>query len=91
MPPEIDKHAGNRTLYLGEEFIKHSGHLHLNMAMEWKGEIYALFHAFGAVVNLSQDRVMFRHPSLKGAHNLLILDDGTTIVNNAYKRYNSMI
>ena len=85
-PLEIDKQIDNRLLYLEENHIRHPSHVHLNIATEWNGDVYALFHAFGAVANLSQDRIMFQEPALKGAHNLIIRDDGTAIINNTYQQ-----
>lgn len=84
-PLEINKSADNRLLFLEEKHIRNTSHLHLNTAMEWRGEVYALLHAFGAVANLSQDRVVFRDPALKGSHNLVIRDDGVAIINNTYR------
>ena len=85
VPLEIDKAADNRLLFLDEHHVRNSNHLHLNIAMEWRGEVYALFHAFGAVANLSQGKIIFRDAALKGSHNLILLDDGTAIINNTFK------
>ena len=85
-PMDIDKNADNRVLFLEQKHAKHPSHLHLNALARWHGDLYGLFHGFGAVVNLSRDHVMFRDPALKGAHNLIITDDGTAIVNNTYGR-----
>lgn len=85
-PLAIDKRSDNRTRFLEEKYIRNADHLHLNIAMEWRGEVYALLHSYGAVVNLSAEEVVFRDPALKGAHNLWIQDDGTAVINNTYKR-----
>ncbi len=84
-PLALDKGADNRIRFLEEKHIRDPHHLHLNIVMEWQGEVYALLHTFGAVANLSQERIVFRDPGLKGAHNLIVLDDGTAIINNTYR------
>lgn len=85
-PLEIDKEVDNRILYLEEKHIRHPSHVHLNIATEWNGEVYGLLHTFGAVVNLSRGVVLFRKPGLKGAHNLIIQNNETAIINNTYKQ-----
>ncbi len=85
-PLEIDKQADNRTRYLEEKFFRHPSHLHLNIVREHNGEVFALFHAFGAVANLTRDEIVFANPELKGAHNLWFYKDGTVILNNTYKQ-----
>ena len=84
-PLALDKGADNRIRFLEEKYIRDPHHLHLNIVMEWQGEVYGLLHAFGAVANLGRERVVFRDPGLKGAHNLIIREDGVAIVNNTYK------
>jgi len=85
-PLEIDKQADNRTRYLEEKFVRHPSHLHLNIVREYNGEVFALFHAFGAVANLTRDEIVLSDPELKGAHNLWFLEDRTMIINNTYKQ-----
>ncbi len=85
VPLKIDKAADNRLLFLEEHHVRNPSHLHLNIATQWRGEVYAFFHAFGAVANLTQGKILFRDAALKGSHNLIILDDGTAIINNTFK------
>ena len=85
-PLEINKQIDNRLLYLEEKHIRHSSHVHLNIATEWNGEVYGLLHAYGAVANLSRGQIMFRDAGLKGAHNLILREDGTAIINNTYEQ-----
>lgn len=87
IPLEMDKKADNRLMFLDEKHTRHPSHLHLNIVREWEGEVYALFHAFGAIVNLSRAEVVLVTPALKGAHNLYIQYDNTpmAIVNNTYR------
>jgi hypothetical protein len=84
-PLALDKGADNRARFLAEKHIRDPHHSHLNIVIEWGGEVYGLLHTFGAVVNLSQERVVFRDPGLKGAHNLILREDGVAIINNTYR------
>ncbi len=86
IPLDIDKLADNRIRFIDEKFTKHPSHIHLNTVTEWKGDVFALLHTFGAVVNLSQDKVVFRSQNLKGSHNLIFLDNNLAIINNTNKR-----
>ncbi len=85
-PLEIDKGNDQRTNYLSSKHIKHPSHLHLNAISQWQGNILALFHAFGAIANLSTGEIMIEDPALKKGHNLLILEDGMAISNDTYGR-----
>lgn len=81
-PFEVDKQVDNRVRYLSETTIKDKSHLHFNALATWHGEEYGLINRFGAVVNLNRQEVIFEDPSLFGAHNLVILDDGTMFIND---------
>lgn len=85
-PLSIDKDADNRARFLEERYAKHPHHLHLNIVREWDGHVYALFHSFGVIADLSLDKIIVRDPALKGAHNLSFFDDGIAAVNNTYRR-----
>jgi hypothetical protein len=82
VPLDINKKADNRLLSLSKNFGKDASHLHFNAITVWNGQEFGLFNRFGAVVNLSTHRVVLEDPSIKGAHNLIILDDGTIFVND---------
>lgn len=79
----VDKTADNRLTYLSENSYKDPGHLHLNALAVHQGELLGLINRFGAVVNLNTQQVLLEDPHLKGAHNLVILDDGTLLINNS--------
>ncbi len=76
----IDKSEDNRIQFLAKNIDKDPSHLHFNAFSIWRGEKYGLFNRFGAVVNLTKNTVVIEDPKIKGAHNLIILDEGTIIV-----------
>ena len=84
-PRQINKQADNRLLYL-EGRPAEDTHLHLNACYWWQGDMYALFNAYGVVANLSRDAVWIQDPTLKGSHNLMIIDDGTLFINDSWGR-----
>jgi hypothetical protein len=84
-PRQINKQADNRLLYL-ESRPAEDTHLHLNACYWWQGEMYALFNTYGVVANLSRDEVVIQDPTLKGSHNLMIIDDGTIFINDSWGR-----
>jgi hypothetical protein len=81
-PLEIDKDADNRGRFLSRHHLEHPHHLHLNAVCDWRGELHGLFNAFGAVVNLERESVLIREAALRGAHNLIIREDGVTFIND---------
>jgi hypothetical protein len=83
VPLDIDKRADNRGRFLGSEHTSNPSHLHLNAVARFRGDIYALFNKFGAIVNLDKGVVVVQDPRLRGAHNLLIDDDGSAAVNDS--------
>jgi hypothetical protein len=80
-PLEIDKSIDNRGRYLTRALVRHPSHVHLNALAVWRGELFGLFNAFGVIANLTRGEIAIEHPRLKGAHNLMVLQDGTAIVN----------
>ena len=84
-PLDIDKEMDNRLNFLSSSHIKHPSHLHLNAIAEWRGHVYALLNSKGLIVDLTNDRVVIEDESLKGGHNLLILDNGYAFVNSNFK------
>lgn len=85
-PLHIDKRADNRTRFLERSHLENPSHLHLNAVVCWKGNVYTLFNRFGAVVNLSESRVILRDDSIQGCHNLVITKDGIVIINSTRGR-----
>lgn len=81
-PMRLDKAADNRIRYLAKNIVKDPSHLHFNAISSWKGDLYGLFNRLGAVVNLSQQKIILEDRSIYGAHNLIILEDGTIFVND---------
>jgi len=84
-PQTIDKGVDNRGLFLSPATRK-LNHLHLNAVAVWREEVFAHFAKFGAIVNLDRGEVTIQDPALRGGHNLIILDDGTAVVNDTYGR-----
>lgn len=84
-PLDVDKTADNRASYLGESHVHHPSHLHLNAVCEWQGDVFALFHSFGAICNLSKGSIVVRDPALVKGHNLTFLDDGTAVTNDTFR------
>jgi hypothetical protein len=83
-PLAIDKAADNRPRFLGQGYLAQASHLHLNAVASWRGELYAVFNSFGILANLDRAEVVIEDPELKGAHNLVVAEDGTALVNDTY-------
>lgn len=81
-PLDFDKEIDQRSNFLAEQHIKESSHLHLNAVYAWNGDVYALFNRFGAIVNLTKQKIVLENTNLKGAHNLIINKDGILFSNN---------
>jgi len=82
-PLLLEKEVDQRIRFLDDSHVRHRSHLHLNAATYWRGEVYALLHSFGAVVNLSTGELAIVDPKLLRGHNLVILEDGTAFVNDS--------
>ncbi len=83
-PLEIDKRTDNRIKFFGANSNNgHPEHLHLNAVAFWQGEVFALFHAFGVIANLSRQEIVLQDNALKVGHNLIITEDGTAILNRS--------
>jgi hypothetical protein len=78
----LDKNVDNRLRFISNDVFENKCHLHFNAITKWHGDYYGLFNRFGAIVNLSRDRVLVEDPSIRGAHNLLINEDGIIFVND---------
>ena len=78
----INKEEDNRIRFLSENINKDHYHLHFNAICSWRGDQYGLFNRFGAVVNLTKGLVVVEDPKIYGAHNLIILEDGSIFVND---------
>jgi hypothetical protein len=86
-PVELDPEQDHRLRYLDFVHKRASrSHLHLNAVAVYEGQLLALFHAYGAIVNLSTDEVLCQAPELRHAHNLLILPGGRAAINSTYRR-----
>jgi hypothetical protein len=85
-PLRIDKQVDNRARFLEQDHAKHSSHLHLNSVVNWQGETYALFNAYGVIANLDRDEVAIRDNTMRHGHSLRFQEDGTAIVNNTFDR-----
>lgn len=83
-PLEIDKAGDNRTRFVAGTHLVNPSHLHLNAVATWRGEVFALFNAFGAIANLTTGEVVLRDARLERGHNLIILEDGTALLNDTH-------
>ncbi|NOR19839.1 MAG: hypothetical protein GQ538_07090 [Xanthomonadales bacterium] len=81
-PLEIDKNADNRLKFLAQESFRGHSHLHLNAVCEFRGEVYALFHAKCLVANLSRGTIVIQDDNLKHAHNLIMEEPGVVYIND---------
>lgn len=81
-PLQLDRSVDNRIRYLAKNIVKDPSHLHFNAITSFRGDLYGLFNRFGGVVNLSRQAVVLEDRSIYGAHNLIILPDGTIFVND---------
>ena len=84
-PLKIDKHIDNRQTFLDNASFRGPSHLHLNAVCEFRGEVYALFHAQGVVANLSQRKIVIRDDNLQHAHNLIIEEPGIVLINDTHR------
>lgn len=55
---------------------------HPNAVVAWRGHAVALLARLGVIVDLDAEKILVEDPHLKGAHNLALLPDGTTIIAN---------
>ena len=81
----LDLEADHRLSFLDSSHTQLKSHLHLNAIAAWNGRHYALMHAKGSIVDLSRERIVYRDPNLKKAHNLVMLGDGRAVVNDTYR------
>jgi hypothetical protein len=86
VPLEIDKNADNRARFLDGSHVKHPSHIHLNAVTELDGEVLAFFNRFGAVVSLSEERVVAKRKALRGGHNLIVERPGRVRANDTLGR-----
>lgn len=84
IPLKIDKRVDNRSMFLETHKYRTHSHLHLNAVAEYKGELYALLNAFGAIVNLTTEKIVIEDKRLIKGHNLIIREDGLVIANDSF-------
>lgn len=84
-PLEIDKSVDNRQAFLDSASFRGSSHLHLNAVCEFRGEVYALFHAQGVVANLTRRSIVIQDDLLRHAHNLIIEEPGVAFINDTQR------
>lgn len=82
VPLSIDKAADNRATFLSEAALADPGRVHLNAVRLHQGRLLGLLHNLGVIVDLDAGRVVVRHRSLIGAHDLVITEDGLVIVDD---------
>lgn len=74
-PFDHPRDADLRAAFIDQAHHKSPSHLHLNAVLPWRGRVLGLLHAFGAIADLDSGEVLVRDPRLRGAHNLVALDD----------------
>ncbi|MEK7269484.1 MAG: hypothetical protein AAB215_00930 [Planctomycetota bacterium] len=85
VPMEIDKSGDCRVSTVRDRTLK-KNRLHLNAVAPWRDAMLALCSRPGAVIDLRTGDVRLRDEALKGAHNLVVLPDGTALVNDTARR-----
>lgn len=81
-PLPVDKNIDNRLNFLEEASFRGESHLHLNAVCEFRGEVYALFHARCIVANLNTGAIVIQDKNLKHAHNLIMEEPGVVYIND---------
>jgi hypothetical protein len=84
-PLAVDRTADNRQQWLLRAERSDVGHLHLNAVALRRGRLIGLCNHPGVVLDLDDDRVILRHDELRGAHNLVVLDDDTVLTSGTTK------
>lgn len=84
-PLKIDKSIDNRLKFLNSDSFRGPSHLHLNAVCEFRGEVYALFHARCVVANLSKGTIVIQDDKLKHAHNLIMEEPGVVYINDTHR------
>lgn len=85
-PLELDKEADQRAAFLADHHVRNPSHLHLNAVARWEGQTLALFHAPGAIANLTSGEILVTDEALKGAHNLVAIEGDVFAVDDTYGR-----
>jgi hypothetical protein len=78
-PLGVDPSRDQRGRWRDHDLKSDPGHLHLNAVAVSGESVLALFSRFGAIVDLTQERVVVRDPALERGHNVAFLDDGTLV------------
>lgn len=84
-PLVIDKTLDNRLRFLRTDSFRGPSHLHVNAVCEFRGEVYALFHAKCVVANLSKGTIVIQDENLKHAHNLIMEEPGVVYINDTHR------
>lgn len=85
-PLELPTGRDPRSSFLGREHFEHPHHVHLNAVALVEGRLFALLSKPGVIADLDRDRIVARHKSLKGSHNLRLGPDGLLRVSYTLER-----
>lgn len=85
-PLPIDKAADCRCRFLQQPASAKRGHLHINAVAVRHQRRYVLANQRGAVAELSGQRVLVQSEALRGAHNLLFVDEDLLAINDTLGR-----
>jgi hypothetical protein len=81
----LNTEADNRDKYLAIKPKEDPGHVHLNAVKRQAGKLYALFNRFGALVNLTDQKVVLQDARIRGAHNITFISDGMVAINDSVR------
>jgi hypothetical protein len=81
-PQPLDKQADNRLKHIGVKENKDPNHTHFNAVSVWNDEVFGLLNRFGAVINLSTEKVLIEDKNIWGCHNLQFSKDGVIFIND---------
>jgi len=85
-PLAIDTSDGNWVRRAIGSNREDPSHLHMNAVAVTGDRVLALFNRSGAIVDLTEQRVIIRDEALKGGHNLVVLADGTLVSSDTHGR-----
>ncbi|MFY0673645.1 MAG: hypothetical protein JXQ87_09575 [Bacteroidia bacterium] len=85
-PLDISYDNDNRLRYLDDLHLKDSSHVHLNAVALYGDKKYISMHSYGSIIELPSSKVVYENLSLKGYHNIRIIDDELILVNDTKNR-----
>jgi hypothetical protein len=84
-PLVIDKAADQRGAFLSHKVLHEPGRVHLNAVRLHDGRLLGLLNRQGAIVDLDSGRVVVRHRSIVGGHDLVPTPGGSVVVSDTVR------